>query len=285
MKNIFYKIGVVCFMAIGLVSCEDENSAVLNPDNTQNLWSFNQTATEFAVNNEVFVDTIEVGVTSRADVDRIIPVIIDAASSTATNAQYSIDASSLVIPAGEFIGRIIITANADNLPDGETFIINMMLDDSQVEILDEKMFHTVNLFKSCATEDLSGDHTYEQYNILAGDGAGNGSPVPNTTSGTVTWNAAGNGVYRTSDSSFGMYTEVYGDPAGENATNPVNIRWTCQGIVTTGVDVYGDAVVYTVTQVNGPVLTLTWSSAYGDGGTVELTREGGEDWPDGLVTQ
>ena len=284
MKNIFYKLGLVCLFAAGLTSC-DEDRVTLNPDNGTNLWSFNESSSDLAINNNVQTDTIEVGVTSSSNVDRVIPVNVDP-TSTATSNLYTIEPTSLVIPAGEFIGKIVVKGNFENVPDGQTFQLILTLDESQVQILDEKSFHIITIFKSCITESLAGTHSYSQYNIVTGDGAGNSTPVDLTTSGTVQWiSTSVAGRYRTSDSSFGMYTAAYGDPAGQNATNPVSINWTCSGISTTGVDIYGDAVVYTVTSVNGPVLTLTWSSAYGDGGTVELTRAGGADWPDGLVTQ
>ena len=284
MKNIIYKLGLVCFLATAIVSC-DEDKVVLNPDNGSNLFSFNQSASNLAVNNEVQTDTIEVGVTSRSNVDRVIPINVDPASS-ATADLYTIEQTSLVIPAGEFVGKVVIRGNFDNLPDGQEFQLVLTLDDS-VQILDDKNFHIVTIFKSCVTESLAGTHTYSQYNIVTGDGSGNGTPTDITTTGTVKWtNASTAGNYRTTDSSFGMYTAAYGDPAGQNPTNPLIINWSCSGISTNvGVDVYGDPVVYTVTSVNGPVLTLNWSSAYGDGGTVELTREDNEDWPDGLVTQ
>jgi hypothetical protein len=287
MKNIILKLSLLSLFAIGVSSCEEETGAVLNPDNGTNLYSFNLSRSTLAVTAEVKTDTIEVGVTSRSNVDRTIAVNIDP-SSTATAAQYNVP-SSVVIPAGKFIGKLVLTANEAEIPDGEIESTLVFTLDDALANLDEKNFHVVTIYKPCAYESLAGTHTYVQTELLAGTGGiDSGSPVNGTLTGTVQFtDTAVIGRYLISDSSFGMYEAVYGDAPAPFATNPAGIAWSCTGAKGFGKTQYGNTETFylDVTAVNGPVLTLVWYSTYGDGGTVELTREGGADWPVELVTQ
>jgi hypothetical protein len=281
MKNIFLKLSLVGLFAIGLTSCEEESGAVLNPDNGTNLYSFNLSNSDLAVNNTTFTDTIVIGVTSRSNVDRTINVNIDP-SSDADPSYYSVP-SSVVIPAGKFVGKLVVTGNADIIPeDGSESSLVFTLDDN-LSFLDGKNFHVVSIYKSCAIESLAGTHRYVTTDIVSGDG----SAIPQATlTGNVIFTATSNLInYTISDPSFGMYRSVYGDAPAVNPTSPAGLAWTCTGINAFGLDQYNDTLTYEVTQVNGPVLTLVWTNTYGDGATVQLTRRNGADWPAGLVTQ
>lgn len=153
----------------------------------------------------------------------------------------------------------------------------------------------INLKPLCPiTEDLSGTHTYVQYNMQYGDGNGTstGTGYPGTITGTVTWTEAppgegqepgSVGVYSLDDASFGLYGEIYDD---DPAVGPDGafFTWVCREFLFSGSDQYADTFTYNIISVNGPVMIFTWTNTWGDGGTVELTREGGADWPEVFQT-
>ena len=285
MKNIFLKLSLVGLFAFGLTSCEEETGAILDPNNGTNLYSFNAASSNLAVTEDIATDTIEIGVTSISNVDRTIAINIDP-SSDATTAQYSVP-SSVVIPAGKFIGKLVIRGNYDAIPEGEVKSTLVFTLDDSLQILDGKNFHVVSIYRPCAYENLDGTHTFVQHDVLTGSGTpGSGTPTGGEITGTVTFRATDViGEFLVSDSSFGMYLEVYGDPVAPNATNPAGFAWRCSGGTAYGQTQYAEDLTYEVLAINGPVMTLQWDSSYGDGGTVEITREGGADWPVELVAQ
>jgi hypothetical protein len=130
----------------------------------------------------------------------------------------------------------------------------------------------------CPT-DLQGTHSYVSTNLQAITGTCPTTPV----TGTVTWTALGGGTYQTSDLGFGQYgTSCWGDtPATSNGATFVD---ACGLITSGGTDQYGLIYIWTITDVSGPELSISWVNDYGDSGDVVLTREGGADWP-ALFTQ
>lgn len=132
------------------------------------------------------------------------------------------------------------------------------------------------------TESLAGTHTYFSYNLRRGP---SGTSACGPTSGTVVWSSTvpntgeelPEGLYHTSDFSFGMYAVCWGDPPA--TSNSARVKWFCRSIITEGVDFYSDSFTYTMISVSGPVMTIDWINGYGDRGRVDITREGGADWP------
>ena len=130
----------------------------------------------------------------------------------------------------------------------------------------------------CPT-DLQGTHTYVSTNLQAITGTCPAGPV----TGSVTWTSLGGGTYLTSDLGFGQYSSsCWNDnPATSSGATFVD---ACGLISSGGLDQYGLTYIWTITDVTGPELTMTWVNDYGDSGTVVITREGGVDWP-ALFTQ
>jgi hypothetical protein len=131
----------------------------------------------------------------------------------------------------------------------------------------------------CVSE-LAGEFDYVQTEMVKG-GSG---PFPGETTGTVTWtkelDANGNavlGAYIPSDLSFGQFAFVWGDDPAKSAGS--RVKDACNTLSTSGTDQYGDSYTYSIQSINGPKMILKWVNTYGDGGTVELTRKDGADWP------
>jgi hypothetical protein len=127
--------------------------------------------------------------------------------------------------------------------------------------------------------------SYTSYAMGAGDGSGGqqtsgAGPVD----GTVTWTEAFDedgllieGVYDNPDFSFGMFAFVWGDSPATSVT--AQVKWFCSSLLPQGADQYSDSYTYNITNVDGDTMTIEWNNTWGDIGTVDLTREGNEEWP------
>jgi hypothetical protein len=133
----------------------------------------------------------------------------------------------------------------------------------------------------CAS-DLGGEFDYVQTEMAGG--AGVPMPIPAQITGTVTWtqevDAANKpilGSYKTTDLSFGHFPQVWNDNPALTAN--ARVKDACNTLSASGPDQYGDTYTYSVQSINGTKMTLKWVNTYGDGGTVELTRKDGKNWP------
>jgi hypothetical protein len=149
MKRLVY---IIAFMALA-VSCDRNEGPVYDVNNGQAMAAFNRNVQTFPVDDSgnSFTEII-VGVTTVSDVDRSVTVSVDPAS-TADPSEYTIDPASLVIPAGEFVARVRLVGNFNNIPEtGQTNVI-LNLDSVEGAILDDpvtgRLSHRVNLFRFC----------------------------------------------------------------------------------------------------------------------------------------
>ena len=141
------------------------------------------------------------------------------------------------------------------------------------------LYTTVLNYPVSCTSNLGGTHSFVSTNLQAITGT---CPTGEVT-GTVTWTDQGGGIYLTSDLGFGQYgTTCWSDsPATSGGATFTD---ACNLIISGGQDQYGLTYIWTVTEVNGPELSMSWVNDYGDSGDVVITREGGLDWPE-LFTQ
>jgi hypothetical protein len=279
MKNIFYKLSFIFLIVATIAGCE-EDKVTFDVDGGSSLYQFTAaTSNLLLVPEGTSTSTVEVGVTAKSDVERTIPVIIDA-TSTATAEQYSIDASSLVIPAGEFTGNIAITGNFDAVPDGVTVTLVLVLDESTgINILDGKSRHTVRIFRSCPT-DLAGSYsvttTYGYHDFL-----------PDFDIYTMDTNITGNpnvpNVYKVADFSGGLYSvgpyaANYQTNAAPAATRDLTFTVSCGNVSWVNESDPWGAIVPTPDGVNTydeatGVLTISWTClGYGENGVSVYTK-------------
>lgn len=126
--------------------------------------------------------------------------------------------------------------------------------------------------------DIEGTFNFVTTDLVRGDGAACDNAGDAT--GTVTWTHQGDGVYTTTDLSFGQFAHCWSDaPALASSSRVLDV---CDAISTDGADQYGDTYTYNVTAVNGASATIEWTNSFGDGGTATLTRTDGNNWPAGL---
>ena len=155
MKKLVY---IIAFMVLA-VSCDRNTGAIYDVENGVALAAFNRTVQTFPVDDSGnSVTEIIVGVTTASDTDRSISVSVDP-SSTAAPGEYTIDPASLVIPAGEFVARVRLQGNFENIPEtGQTQVV-LNLDSVDGAILDDpvtgRLTHRVNLFRFCPLQTVS----------------------------------------------------------------------------------------------------------------------------------
>ena len=144
MKKYLY----ILFASLGLlISCE-EDLVVYDTVNGQAIAQITNGAEQTLPVPETGDSAIiEVGVSTVSDVDRSISVSVDP-SSTADPSEYTIDPASLVIPAGSFVGEILVNANFEAIP--ETGLSSLVLNVDGVEgadSLEGTLTQKINFFR------------------------------------------------------------------------------------------------------------------------------------------
>ncbi len=168
-KIFFFLIG----LTVVLSSCERTEGPIYDINNGVAIAAFNRPVQTFPVDDSgSSVTEVVVGVPTVSDVDRNITISIDPAS-TADPSEYTIDPASLVIPAGEFVGRIRVTGNFNNIPEtGQTnAIINLeSVDGAELDPgATATLSHRVNFFRFCPFGDGSNFlGTYELSTVTTG---------------------------------------------------------------------------------------------------------------------
>ncbi len=147
MKNY---ITIIAIVLLVFTSCDDPDTIVFDSENGQALAQIlNGAVQTLPVPDSGDTAIIEVGVSTVSTSDRAISISIDPAS-TAAPAEYTIDMSTLVIPAGSFVGRIMVSANFDAIPEtGLTSLIINVDDVAGSDVLEGTLSHTINLFRFC----------------------------------------------------------------------------------------------------------------------------------------
>jgi hypothetical protein len=157
MKKFLFNISVFVFAASVLTSCEEDKVVLGN--NAQALAGFNTSSGNLTAADPTQFDDpnfieIEVGITTKSNVDRAIDIDVNTALSSAVPAMYTIDESSLVIPAGEYTAKVKIFANFDALPETQrkSLILDLVSIDG-MDLLDEQRDRfVVTLYRVCPRE-------------------------------------------------------------------------------------------------------------------------------------
>lgn len=174
MKRVLFTI---CALIL-LVSCQRTEGVVYDVENGVALAAFNRSSQLYPVDDSGanFTEVV-VGVTTVSDVDRSIEISVDANSPAGPDVVI-IDPSSLVIPAGEFVARVRVQGNYDELPPlGQTEVI-LNLEGVEGAILDSdasgRLSHRITMFRFCpfgAGQDFLGSYelTVTQSGLLGID--------------------------------------------------------------------------------------------------------------------
>lgn len=176
----------------------------------------------------------------------------------------------LIIPAytTSVSGEIKIL-NDDEDEDNETFTLRVSnANTSNATIASQELAFTII---DCYS-DLAGTYSYSTTNMSEPGGGFVAGPV----TGSVTFTAAGAGVYNISDASFGGWIGLYGP--GNTATG-VQLVDLCGEIAYDGVDQYNEVFTFSNLVINGANMSFHWENDYGESGDTTLTRTDGTNWP------
>lgn len=267
-------VALFFFMAV-LASCEEDKVIY---DSDQGLVAFTTTAATLPV-TDAGVSSIKIGVaiSTVSAVSRAIPITVDS-KSTALAPQYSIDAATLVIPAGSYLGEVLVSGNFDNLNANETvkLILNLGVLDKTVVESKKKTFE-LSIYKAC-TSALGGTFNFSTTNMTSPDSGGRSVAGP--VVGTVTFTASATpGLYTISDASFGGFRGLYFADYGITSATGLSLIDVCNKIAFSGKDQYGESYTFSNVVVSGTKLTFNWASGYGEKGLTTLTRTDGKNWP------
>ena len=265
---------------LAAVSCE-EDLVVYDVENGQSIVAFNgATNVDLPVTQEGDSSVeLEVGVTTTAGTDRSYRVSVDP-SSTADPSEYAAD-DPVVIPAGAYTGILRVTGNFEAIPDGVTKKLTLNLDEPGDASVGSRSQATINLFRFCPSE-LAGDFEWTSSNFFyQGEALGDGGN-PSGTDAFV--DDDGDGIYDIASGfwDFGYYcTWYFGAPpgCGGGASGTLQLKEVCGVIRLVGTDQYGDPWQIFNVSTNGPELSFTFLSGFGEQADVVLIRADGEDWP------
>jgi hypothetical protein len=178
--------------------------------------------------------------------------------------------NSITIPAGSNTANIQFEILDDGIEPNEVWDLVVTINGGDLP-LSQYVSATFKLQVSCAS-DLGGTYSYSMTNIIGGAGS---APCA-TQTGTGSLTEGSNGVYSSSDFTFGQFACAYGDspPGGTLRLNDL-----CDNLSFSGLDKYGDSYTIDIISVTASVLTFDWINTYGDGGTVALTRTDAKSWP------
>lgn len=181
MKKYLY----ILFAALGLLTSCEEDVVIYDVENGQAIAQITNGAEQtLPVPETGDAAIIEVGVSTVSDVDRSISVSVDP-SSTADPSEYDIDPASLVIPAGSFVGEIVVNANFEAIPETGLSALILNVDDVEgADSLEGTLTQQINFFRFCPFEGdatFTGDYVLEtQVNGIFG--------VTTLTDGVITVN-------------------------------------------------------------------------------------------------
>lgn len=164
MKKIFLIFALILLV---FASCTDPSAEVYNPEDGQIAYFTGGTNKNYYVldvpNPEI---TVEVGVTVPSSADRTIAISVDA-SSTAKENQYTIDNTTLYIPANKYVGYIKIKLAAfDSYSQTVPAVLVLNLNDvSGAVVADFDDKYTLNLFQFTpfVRDDMLGTYSVVEY--------------------------------------------------------------------------------------------------------------------------
>lgn len=132
------------------VGCGEETTTY-DVNNGDTVFFFFSNAANLPVSPDESIAEIKVGVTTKSDADRTYTVTVDAEATTAPANSYVINASSLLIPAGEFTGEFDVEGVFENVPDGVSYVLSLDLTPSSGYAMAGKEKVNITIFRSCPT--------------------------------------------------------------------------------------------------------------------------------------
>ncbi|CAM4346757.1 hypothetical protein [Gillisia hiemivivida] len=271
MKNLIYRFSIIALIFTALVGCE-EDLIVYDVDNGQSLTAFSNSSATLPVPENGATYTLRVEAITRSNQDRAIQLNVDP-SSTAAPAEYTIDQSTLIIPAGEFVGMVKISGNFDEIPDLTTTTLVLNLEGIEGgTLVGSKSTFTLSIFKQCDS-DLAGVYTAVSSGEST-DSAPVNNPIEDFTYTVTISKVEGSELeYTISDGVAGLYIEWYGAAYGYTFETEGNFQDVCGSLSGSWVEGFGSTINLTGTVNDDGTLTISWVNGFGDSATAIYTRQ------------
>lgn len=129
MKKIFYF--AICTFVLALNTSCEEDQVVFNNTSGTTAINFQESGSALKLipsDPDTYSTLIQVNVTTVSDVDRVFTLAADYPPPAVDISNYfSIDASTLVIPAGSYNGYVKVTGNYDNISTGPAKLVRFTL--------------------------------------------------------------------------------------------------------------------------------------------------------------
>jgi hypothetical protein len=266
------KIVILAFLSLALMTSCEEDLVIYDVDNGQSLSALASDSGTLPVPAEGSTFSLPVEVSTRSTADRAISVSVDP-SSTALPAEYTIDNSSLVIPAGEFNGTILISGNFEEIPDLTTTTLVLNLDSVEGAVVAEgDSSFTLSMFKQCPS-DLAGT-----YVVVSSGQSTDGAPVNNplvdfSYTVEITKVDGTDLDYVISDGVAGVYQDWYCAPYGYCFETEGNFQDVCDSLSGSWVEAFGSTVSLTGSVNPDGTLTISWENGFGDTATGVYTKQ------------
>ena len=127
MKKILYTI--IAALSFGFASCTDEGGIDCNTYGGKGLEFLHfATSGSFLIEKDSEAIEVEVGITSVSDQDRTFNISIDEASTAVEGKDFKLASKTVTIPAGKYIGTILIEPLYETMNQDETTTVVLALD-------------------------------------------------------------------------------------------------------------------------------------------------------------
>lgn len=223
MKKLLLFVSALSLLTLG--SCSDDEQGQVTYGGTPSYLFVERTSNFPVFEDEVSTLEVEVGVTTKANVDRTFTIEVDTENSTATANQYSLTTTTVTIPAGEYKSSVSLTGNYDNLPEGEEVVLVLKIAGSEPFVAGNES-HAVNIYRACGSNLVILNILFDGYGsevsweLLDGDG----NIVASAALGTYTDGQS------TASQEFclesGNYTFIIYDSYGDGLSFPSNGAYT-----------------------------------------------------------
>jgi hypothetical protein len=145
MKKIIYIL--IIGLLFGIYSCKEDKDRLLY-DGPNYVSFIAKTSSYVALDEQINAFPVKLGVTTSSKTDRQYTIEINTSTSTAVEGQhFEISSKTVTIPAGSFVGEVIVTPHFDALPETD-LTLNFKLvaqDTAQYSI----MSHSMKISKFC----------------------------------------------------------------------------------------------------------------------------------------
>ncbi len=98
-----------------------------------------------------------------------------------------------------------------------------------------------------------------------------------TATKDVVWTEEAPGVYSIDDFAFGTYDPCYG--ISDTPDGDLRVMDVCNEITLSGSSQWGELYTWSISNINGTEMTITWENDYGENGVTVLTNGNGDNWP------